>query len=260
MAWRKYLLIPRLMLYGLRAPRSQVLAWERFWSGVHRTGLEGDVLWDAGEPAEFAATAERLRRYAELELPMVDLGCGSGRQSRELAGLVARVVGVDGSAAAIERARQEVSPPGLEFRVADITAPGFGASLAKELGAANVHIRGVLHILTPAERRSVAANIAALLGDRGTACLCETNPEVDALENLFAQGATPMRLPDRLRRLIAAGIRPPRHFGAAELAEAFPAPQWRVLDSGPATIYGVPQQPGGELEHFRGFSAVLHTG
>ena len=257
MTWRRYLLLPRLISYGLVAPRSQALAWERFWSGVGRVGPDGDVLWDAGEPAEFAQTADRLRRHADLGLPMVDLGCGSGRQARELTGLAPRVVGVDGSAAAIAHAASAGARPGLVFRVADLAEPGLGQRLVEELGPANVHIRGVLHVLDRAGRVAVAANVAALLGARGTVYLCETNPDGDPLANLYAQGARPMGLPDRLRRLVAAGIRAPRHFGPAELAETFPAPAWQVLDSGPTDIWVVPMRPGGPPERLSGFWAAL---
>jgi hypothetical protein len=42
------------------------------------------VLWDTGEPAEFDLVARQLREHAET-LPIVDLGCGSGRQARAFA-------------------------------------------------------------------------------------------------------------------------------------------------------------------------------
>lgn len=105
MAWRRYLLIPRLVLSSLGAPRDQARAWDRFWSGVRRTGADGDVLWDVEHQEEIARTARRLRAHADLSLPMVDLGCGNGRRTALLAELCSRVV--DASAAAITHARSE---------------------------------------------------------------------------------------------------------------------------------------------------------
>ncbi|HJY46950.1 MAG TPA: hypothetical protein VJ301_20245 [Propionibacteriaceae bacterium] len=76
MKLRKYLLLPRLLLLAARAPRDQRLAWDRYWSEVARTGFDGDVLWDAGEPTELTESAKRLYAHADPDLPIVDLGCG----------------------------------------------------------------------------------------------------------------------------------------------------------------------------------------
>jgi hypothetical protein len=107
----------------------------------------------------------------------------------------------------------------LEFRVADAAQPGLGERLVAEFGEVNVHIRGVLHILDPAARPAVVGNLATLLGECGTAYVCETNVAGDRLEYLLMQGATPTRMPEVLRRCVAAGIRAPSHFGSAELSE-----------------------------------------
>jgi SAM-dependent methyltransferase len=258
MGWRKYLLIPQLAWYGLRAPRNQRRAWERYWSRAH-TGPAGDVLWDAGHPEEAETVAARLRTHADPTLPMVDLGCGNGRQARAMAELASRVVGIDGSPAAVARARQESDDANVEFRVGDLTDDDLGRRLHAELGDANVHIRGVLHVIDPAGRASVVRNVADLLGSRGTAYLSETNAPGDPLDYLVMQGATPTTMPDIVRRLVAAGIRPPRHFGPSELAEYFPAEAWQVLESGPTTMYGVPPRPGDGPQRIPSYFAVLRT-
>jgi SAM-dependent methyltransferase len=254
-SWRKYLLIPRLVLSALGAPRSQAQAWERYWSTVRSMGPEGEVLWDTGQPAEFELTAAQLRQHADLTLPIVDLGCGSGRQARSLTALAPRVVGIDGSAAAIAHARRTAA--GVDFRVADIAEPGLGARLAAELGEVNVHIRGVLHVMDDDQRRTVVDSVAALLGSRGTLYLCETNHAGDALDYLVAQGARPTRLPAVVDRLVRSGVRAPRHFGPAELTGCFPPSGWQVLASGPTVLYGTPVQPGGALQHIPALFALL---
>ena len=255
MGWRKYLLIPRLMLSSRGAARSQAQAWERYWSTVHSMGPDGEVLWDTGQPDEFELTAAQLRRHADLTLPIVDLGCGSGRQAGLLTALTPRVVGIDGSATAIAHARRNA--PGVDFRVADIAEPGLGRRLAAELGDANVHIRGVLHVIDDDQRRTVVDTVAALLGTRGTLYLCETNHAGDALDYLVAQGARPTRLPRVVDRLVRSGVRAPRHFGPAELAASFPPPAWQVLEQGPTVLYGVPVQRGGPLQRIPALFALL---
>src|SRR3954452_20138455 len=133
---RKYLLIPQLSLYALRAPRDPGQAWERYWSSVRRTGPDGEVLWDADQPEETAAVLAQFRAHADLSLPLVDLGCGNGRQARALTELFDPVLGVDASASAIERAQRETAEAAgsvdsakarnVQFRIADLAEPGWG--------------------------------------------------------------------------------------------------------------------------------------
>jgi hypothetical protein len=77
----------------------------------------------------------------------------------------------------------------------------------------NAHIRGVLHVVDPPDRPTVVGNLKAMLGERGTAYVCETNLPGDALDYLVFQGATPTSMPVPLQRLVASGLRPPSHFG-----------------------------------------------
>jgi SAM-dependent methyltransferase len=269
MAWRRYLLVPRLVLASLGAPRNQARAWNRYWSGVRRTGADGDVLWDVQHPDEAGFTAAQLRTHADLGLPMVDLGCGNGSRARALAAFCPRVIGVDLSAAAIERARSEtaassqragtVEYTGVEFQVGDAADPALGSRLAAEIGDANVHVRGVLHVIPPPARPAVVRNIAHLLGRRGTLFLSETNAPGHPLDYLATQGVTPTRMPAMVHRLVTSGVRPPSHFGAAEVAGHFPQPPWRVLAEGPTTMYGLPVRPGDEPQHIPSYFAVLRT-
>jgi SAM-dependent methyltransferase len=259
MGWRRYLLIPQLTWYAIRAPRNQRRAWERYWSRTDATGPAGDVLWDAGQPEEAQAVAARMRAHADPTLPMVDIGCGNGRQARALTGLASRVVGIDASAAAVRWARQESDGENLEFRVADVTDDDLGRRLRTELGEANVHIRGVLHIVDPVRRPALVRNLADILGSRGTAYISETNAPGDPLDYLVMQGATPTSMPEILRRCVAAGIRPPRHFGPREVAEYFPTDAWDVLESGPTTMYGLPTTPGGPMQEIPSYFAVLRV-
>lgn len=236
MSWRKYLLIPRLALAGLRPARASGPAWDAYWAGIGRTGEGGDVLWDTADEAELAWLVELSRRHLDPALAVVDIGCGNGRQSRALAAHFPAVVGVDAAPAAVERARAETGPgPGPTFRVLDLTTPGAVDALA-DLAPANVFIRGVLHILTPAERVRLVASLPAVLGDRGVLLLVETAYPGDDLDLLEHYGARSGRLPPHLARLIDAGTPRPSHFGTEELDRYLPSPPWTRLASGPAEL------------------------
>jgi SAM-dependent methyltransferase len=259
MAFRKFLLIPQLMFYGLRAPRDQRRAWERFWSGVHRTGAGGDVLWDTESPREADEALTHLRAHADRGLPLVDIGCGTGRFTRALAAQFPRTLGVDLSAAAIARARAETGADGpIQFQVLDIGAPGAGQEVQRAWGEVNLHMRGVLHVLDPRHRRAAAENLAVMLGRRGVLYLSETNIEGDPLDHLLLNGATATHMPARLRRCIAAGIRPPSRFGARELGRHFPEDRWEVIASGATRLDTMPL-PGDAIESLPGYFAVMRV-
>jgi SAM-dependent methyltransferase len=254
----KLLVLPQILWYALRAPRDPAKAWDRYWSGVQRTGPGGDVLWDAASRDELDRVLGRVLARMDRTLPVVDVGCGNGRFSRLLAAHFPRVVGIDISPHAIERARAESAGVGnVEYRVLDASVAGAVDALAGELGEANVFMRGVFHVFTAAQRTSAVANLARLLGRRGAVYCTETNYEGDPLDQVVAQGATMTSLPEPIRKCIAAGIKPPSHFGEAQLREFFPDRGWEVLESGPVTIHGLPLTTGGEFEPIPGFYAIV---
>src|SRR5262245_11756515 len=132
MSWRKFTVIPQLMWYGIRAPRDQATAWDRFWGGIHKTGLDGQVLWDAASLVELDAVLGRVKSHFDASLPLVDVGCGNGRFTRALGAGSPKALGVDFSPHAIERARAESSgAANLSFQVLDISAEGAGDELVR---------------------------------------------------------------------------------------------------------------------------------
>src|SRR3954470_14604244 len=127
MSLRKFLVIPQLIYYGVRAPRDQGQAWDRFWSGIRRSGPDGDVLWDAADEREIGEVMAQLRAHMDFTLPIVDVGCGNGRYARLFADQFPRVVGIDVSSHAIERAQGESGAvPQVSYRVLDVSVPGAG--------------------------------------------------------------------------------------------------------------------------------------
>jgi SAM-dependent methyltransferase len=254
----KYLLIPKLIWYGARSPRDQGMAWDRFWASIQCTGPDGEVLWDAASADELNGVRARALAHMAMSLPVVDVGCGNGRFSRLLAGSFPQVLGIDVSAHAVRRAEDESGDvDNVMYRVLDASAPDAGKQLFDELGEANVFMRGVLHVLDAEQRKRTAANLRDLIGQRGVVYFAETNYAGDPLDQLVAQGATPTKMPEPLRKCIAAGLKPPRHFGEAQLAALFPPMYWETLDSGPTTMHGVPLTAKDKFESIPGFYAIV---
>jgi len=254
----KYLLIPQLIWYGARSPRDQGRAWDRFWASIQCTGQDGEVLWDAASADELNGVRAHALAHMATDLPVVDVGCGNGRFSRLLAGSFPQVLGIDVSAHAVRRAEEESGGvDNVMYRVLDASSPGAGKQLFDELGEANVFMRGVLHILDAEQRKRAAANFRDLIGQRGVVYFSETNYAGNPLDQLVAQGATPTTMPEPIRKCLAAGLRPPRHFGEAQLAALFPPTYWETLDSGPTTMHGVPLSAKDKFESIPGFYAIV---
>jgi SAM-dependent methyltransferase len=260
MSWKKFLIIPRLVALTIRAPRKQDKAWELFWSRVRRTGKDGDALWDLGSEDELRGTLERVRAHLDPALPVLDVGCGNGRQTRALAGCFPRAVGVDFAPPAIARAREESAGiSNIEFRVLDMSEPGAGRRLSKELGPMNAHIRGVLHIMPPDAVKRLVDNLHDLLGDKGSLYVVETDFEGDSLDYLEFQNAGAGSIPEPLRLVIASGCRPPAHFSEREMDAFFPSARWSRVASGPTTLHTLPMhnRDRGDMDVLTAYWAVV---
>ncbi|MGW0911343.1 class I SAM-dependent methyltransferase [Streptomyces sp. NPDC002784] len=180
-------------------------AWEGFWREA--PGEQGAVFWDA-EPALTVGLHLALfePHLTAPTLPLVDLGCGNGTQTRFLAGRFPHVVGADLSGAAIDHARQ-ADPAGLAtYRVLDAGEKDEAQTLHAELGDANVYMRGVLHQAEPDDRQALVDGIATLIGTRGRAFLVEPAEAAKSVLLGLAQG--PAGPPPKLAPVFRHGIAP----------------------------------------------------
>ncbi|MGW0734560.1 methyltransferase domain-containing protein [Streptomyces sp. NPDC002851] len=178
-------------------------AWEGFWE--HAPEEAGAVLWDA-EPQRVAGRHLPLfREYFDAALPVADLGCGNGTQTRYLATQYQRVYGADLAAAAVGRAHAS-DPAGLaSYRQLDATEPGAVGQLHAELGDVNVYMRGVLHQSLPEDRQPLVNGIATLVGERGRAFAVELSEQAgQVLAGLLRSGQPPVSL----RLVMEYGIAP----------------------------------------------------
>ncbi|MEU6051908.1 class I SAM-dependent methyltransferase [Streptomyces xanthochromogenes] len=180
-------------------------SWEGFWREA--PDETGAVLWDA-DPA--LTVAPHLTRFAARidrpELPLVDLGCGNGTQTRYLAAHYADVIGVDLSHTAVERARSQDTDGTARFEQLDATDTRAVHDLHARLGDANVYVRGVLHQCDPADRQPVADAVATLLGARGRAFVVELAEGAKRVLTDLARH--PQGPPPKLRPVFAHGIAP----------------------------------------------------
>jgi SAM-dependent methyltransferase len=159
-------------------------------------------------------------------LSVLELGCGGGRDSAVLAAAGHRVVGVDLSAEAVERARQRV--PSAEFHCQDISAPF-------PLARAGVVVASLsLHYFPWPETEALVERIRHLLVPSGI-LLCRLNSTND---HHFGASGHP-RIDDDYYLVDGE---PKRFFDRAAIDRLF-SPGWRMQSVEERTIdrYDLPK-------------------
>lgn len=182
-------------------------AWEGFWREA--PGGQGSVFWDAEPTLTVARHLALFEPYLfDPGLPLVDLGCGNGTQTRFLADRFPHVVGADLSAAALDHARRADPAGRASYRQLDAADKDETQGLHAELGDVNVYVRGVLHQCQADDRQPLVNGIATLIGDRGRAFLVEPSEAAGAL--LRSLTASPAGPPAKVAAVFRHGIAPGR--------------------------------------------------
>jgi SAM-dependent methyltransferase len=226
-------------------------SWESFWSTS--TGTAGEIFWDA-DPAHAAQQDLALFQGSiDPQLPLIDLGCGNGTQTRFLADHFARVIGTEISPAAIEIARTKHSAPNVSYRVLDVLSPDDAQALHEEIGDANLYMRAVLHQLSPADHATAIQSIERLLGRKGVLYLVELS---SAAEPYFAQLIKQYGPPPGLARVFQHAITPGM-VNERDLDVLFPPDRFTLLGTGQSHIHTVHTLPTGEVVKVPAFYAIL---
>ncbi|MEU1348558.1 class I SAM-dependent methyltransferase [Streptomyces sp. NPDC005775] len=206
-------------------------AWEGFWSTT--SDAPGEAIWDAAPSLSAVPHSALLLPYADASLPIVDLGCGNGTQTRYLATRFAHAIGVDLSHAAVGHARR-ADPEGVaEFLQLDLVDGDAVRALRERIGDTNVYMRAVIHQSEPEARPAVAAAVATLLGKRGRAFVAELTPSSKDVLQQAAKG--PEGPPEKLRRVFEHGLKP-ASATEAEVPEVLRAAGLTTLDSGDTVL------------------------
>ena len=117
--------------------------------------------WDIGRPqAEFVKLAEEGKVVGDV----VDTGCGTGENAMMLASKGHRVLGVDSSPLAIQKAKAKAKERGsrAEFMVADaLDLPSIGRKFDAAIDC------GLFHVFSDRQRGSFARSLHGVLNPEG---------------------------------------------------------------------------------------------
>jgi SAM-dependent methyltransferase len=242
-------LISNVLFYRLKwgNPGQVDRHWENYWKSIDKTGRGGQVLWD-NEPER--ASAEDLKRFKPLildpSLPLLDFGCGNGRQTRYLVKNFDRVIGTDVSSTAIAKARQETpAEMNIQYRVLNGLKPSEAKVFHDEFGDVNIYMRTVMHVFQHEDKPTLAETLAVLLGERGT--LYQIELSLCALDYFRTlPGDSPSGLPRCVHNVIRTGATSVG-FDPALRPMVYPDAKWQVIAQGDdVTINTVPLGHGEE--------------
>lgn len=213
--------------------------WERWWAGLGDT--PGEVVWSASA-GDLRADLPHFAASFDPALPVIDIGCGNGRQTRFLAQQFTTVIGTDISPAAIAQARAVHGEPNIGYRVLDVCDPAAAVQLHGEFGDANIYIRGVLQALPPPDRPSAVESIGLLLGRAGTLFAKELPPRAATyFQTLIQVHGMPPGLAKVMRHI------PPGEISEQELVSLFPSERFEVSATGTSHMQTTNAMPGGEV-------------
>jgi SAM-dependent methyltransferase len=228
-----------------------LISWEGFWNTS--TGAPGEIFWDA-EPA-YAVQQDLVlfQGYTDPQLPIIDLGCGNGTQTRFLADHFATVMGTEISPAAVDIARTKNAAVNISYRVLDVLCPDAAEALHEEIGDANLYMRAVLHQLSPEDHAMAIQSIERLLGKKGVLYMIELS---SAAEPYFAQLIAQHGPPPGLARVFQHQITPGM-LNENGLDVLFPPDRFTLLGTGQSYIHTVHTLPTGEVIKVPAFFAII---
>ncbi|MEU3064796.1 class I SAM-dependent methyltransferase [Streptomyces subrutilus] len=206
-------------------------AWDGYWEAS--SGAPGEPFWDADPALTAARDLTLLTPHADPALPIVDLGCGNGTQTRYLATRFARAVGVDLSPAAVAHARRSDPAGSAAYEQLDLSDPEGARALHARLGDTNAYMRAVLHQSDPADRPGVVATLATLLGTRGRALVLEPTGEAKTVIRSVAE--RPGGPSAKLRSVFTHDLRP-GEVAEGEIAALLRGAGLDVADEGALTL------------------------
>ena len=226
-------------------------SWENFWSTL--TGTSDEIFWDADPTHAAQKDVLLFQDCVDSQLPLIDLGCGNGTQTRFLADHFAKVIGTEISPTAVDIARTKNIAPNISYRVLDVLSPGDVQVLHEEIGDANIYMRAVLHQLLSTDQATAIRSIEHLLGRNGILYLIELSSAAEPYFNQLIQQYGP---PPGLARVFQHEITPGM-LDENDLEALFPPDRFTLLRTGKSHIHTMHKLPTGDVVKVPAFYAIL---
>ncbi len=212
--------------------------WESYWNTIAENELENRIFWNCGPERAASQDLLRFKSHMNADLPLLDLGCGSGKQTRFLAQHFKKVIGVDISPSAIQLAKLETPEKSkIEYRVLNAVNVEEAKALHHEFGEVNIYMRGVLHMIKRADRQKFITSLEILLGEKGI--LYQIELPTKAMYHLRS-------LPEDISSFIPRIVRRVG-FNLEDRERYYPKDRWTIIEEGQnVTMNTIPLADGKE--------------
>lgn len=204
--------------------------WDAFYQ---KTYAAGKALWDVPPEESVLKDYEVFGPAFKQVGTVLDIGCGTGEQSKFLGGLYTKVIGVDAAPKAIEIAKASDHPPNVQFQVGDLSDAAFMDGLRVQFGDMNIYMRGVLHQIRQPDRTKVANNLLHLIGDKGALYLIEVGKNI---KDYFRSASRAFHeLPEAVQETFISNL-PPHGVDESEIATLFQKEGYQLSQHGPGFL------------------------
>ncbi|MCB9301018.1 MAG: class I SAM-dependent methyltransferase [Lewinellaceae bacterium] len=230
--------------------------WDAFYEKTYVKEAR-KALWDVPAALSVGKDLEIFQSYFHPELPVLDIGCGTGEQAHYLSAYYPRVIGVDAAPTAVALAAAEHTLANLEFQTLDAADPEACAALHQKYGDMNLYMRGVMHQVDAAEQARFVANLSLLMGERGRLYFIEV---ADNIRSYFAEATHGFHeLPKAVQEVFVSNL-PPHGINLEHLPRLFPAPGFNILASGEGHLLTNLTLPRGEAVRIPAVYALIAKG
>lgn len=147
--------------------------WDEFYRQNYLQNIGGKALWDVPVDQSAGLDLPLFSEFFNTNLPLLDIGCGTGEIAAYFTRKGHRVIGADVAKEAIDIARLNHADKGIDFRVLDITDPMGCTSIHNEFGPVNLYIRGVMHQIAPDHLDRYVDHISMFLDGQGYVYMIE---------------------------------------------------------------------------------------
>lgn len=202
--------------------------WDEFYRRTY-TEKESKALWDVDPALSAGKDLERILKWINPKIPLLDVGCGTGGPTAYLAQHLRLVIGGDTSVHAVDLAQKIHKKQNLIFKNLDLSDEKGCNDIYREFGAVNLYMRGVLHQIKPEHKQQVVNNIAHLLQQTGTFYFIEVASNI---KTYFREVSPEFHLLPKAVQAVFISNLPPEGVSLEDIPLLFPPEKFIVLDKG----------------------------
>lgn len=198
--------------------------WDVYYSNLEKNG--NLALWDVEASRAAAADLSTMLEHMDPQLPLIDLGCGVGTQSKYFAQHFDTVIAVDVSQVALKKAQSQSNHDNIEYQWLKNVEHEVFQELHQRYGDANIYMRGVIHQIKSEDLPAFNINLKTVLGDKGKLYFVEVG---EGIREYFTNSSDSFsRLPRAMKQAFLSNL-PPIGLSIANLSLYFDADIFKSL-------------------------------